>query len=170
MFPSLVNFGTNHSDNPVTISASGPSIAGSTFSLTCSVILIDPLPLPSNVPPPSFEWFYGPHGNASLPSGVTPTETVPNYNCMTYASTLKFSPALYESHAGKYTCQLGAGRLMNSTVISVDGMIIYSQQRSFIVHVGMDIIMHTFQSPSSLNQSIEAPLKNYDCVTPPSYV
>jgi hypothetical protein len=122
MFPSLVNFGTNYPDNPVTISASGPSTTGSTFSLMCSVTLIDPLPLPSNVPPPSFEWFYGPHGNASLPSGVIPSATV-QMSGNIYTSILQFSPALYEAHAGMYTCRLGAGSLMNSTVVSVNGMI-----------------------------------------------
>ena len=142
MFPSLVNFGTNHSDDPVTILASGPSTAGSAFSLTCSAILVDPIPLPFNVRLPSFEWFYGPHGNASLPSGVTPTETVSNNNCITYTSTLQFSPALYESHAGMYTCRLGAGRLTNSRVVSVNGMIIHSKE---LIHIGMDI-MYASQS------------------------
>jgi hypothetical protein len=84
------------------------------------VTLISPLPLPSNVPPPSFEWFYGPHGNASLPSGVTPTATV-EMSGNIYSSTLLF-PTLTESHAGNYTCRFGAGRLTNSTEVSVNGM------------------------------------------------
>ncbi len=115
-----MNFGTNHPNNPVTISASGPSTAGSIFWLTCSAILVDPLHLPSNVPSPAFEWFYGPHGNAPLPSGVTPSATV-RMSGNIYTSILQFSPALYESHAGMYTCRLGAGSLMNSKVVSVNG-------------------------------------------------
>ena len=106
--------------DPVVLSPSGKSIAGKTFSLICSATLVSPIPLPSNVPSPSFEWFFGPHGDTSLPSGVTPTATLKN--CFTYSSTLQFSPTLNESHAGNYTCRLGAGRLANSVEISVDGM------------------------------------------------
>ena len=110
------------SPNPVTITTSGPGVAGNAFSLTCSARLISPIPLPSNVPSPTFEWFYGPYyGNASLPSGVTPTATVLMID-YTYTSTLHFSPVLNESHAGIYTCRLGAGQLANSTAVSLDGM------------------------------------------------
>ena len=112
-------------DNPVTVSAFGLSIAGKAFSLMCSATLTSPIPLPSNVPSPKFEWFYGPYGNASLPSGVTPTATNLK-NCNIYASTLQFSPTLNESHAGMYTCRLGAGRLVGSTVVSLDGMSVKS--------------------------------------------
>ena len=122
IFLPLVNFGTSYPDNQVILSSSGPSTAGTAFLLTCSATLVSPLPLPSNVPPPSFEWFYGPHGNTSLPSGVIPSATV-RMNHNDYTSTLQFSPALYKSHAGMYTCRLGAGRLRNSTVISVQGTI-----------------------------------------------
>ena len=125
ILPSLVNFGTNHIGSQVDISASGLNTVGSTFSLTCSATLVQPIRLPSNVPSPTFEWFYGLYGNASLPSGVTPTEpctVLGNY--IIYTSTLQFSPALYESHAGMYTCRLGAGRLINSTIVSVNGMIV----------------------------------------------
>ena len=107
--------------DPIILSSSGPSIAGKIFSLRCSATLISPTPLPSNVPSPTFEWFYGLHSNASLPSGVTPTATFKNY-CFTYSSTLMFFPTLNESHAGMYTCRLGAGRLASSTQISVEGM------------------------------------------------
>ena len=100
---------------------SGPGIAGNAFSLSCSATLIDPIPLPSNVPSPTFEWLIGPEGSASLPSGVIPTDTI-WLTGNTYSSTLQFSPALTESHAGMYTCQIGADRLANSTVVSVDGM------------------------------------------------
>ena len=122
MFSSIalpVDFGTAYNTSQVTISPSGPVIAGNSFTLTCSAILIDPIVLPSDVPSPTFEWFYGPH-DASLPSGVTPSATDLTRGNV-YSSTL-FFPSLNESHAGMYTCRLGAGRLVNSTVVSVDGM------------------------------------------------
>ena len=107
--------------NPVNmiLSPSGPSIAGDTVSLMCSATLIDPVPLPANVPYPTFEWFFGPSGNAPLPSGVT---TRANFSGYTFTSTLLFSP-LNQSHAGMYTCRIGAGTLANSTNISVNGML-----------------------------------------------
>ena len=76
------------------------------------------------MPSPTFEWFYGPNSNASLPSGVNPSATVLMSGNI-YSSTLQFSPTLNESHAGMYTCRLGAGRLVNSTIVSVDGMQYY---------------------------------------------
>ena len=109
------------SPNPVILTPSGPGVVGHVFSLTCSAQLISPIPLPANVPSPNFEWFYGPNHNASLPSGVTPTATVWILG-YTYTSTLQFSPVLNESHVGIYTCQLGAGRLANSSVVSLDSM------------------------------------------------
>ena len=105
----------------VILLASGPGIAGTAFSLSCSATLTDPIPLPSDVPSPHFEWLFGTKGNASLPTGVTPMATLWTTG-NTYSSTLRFSPALNESHTGMYTCRLGAGRLTNSTVVSVDGM------------------------------------------------
>ena len=119
-----VNFGTAVNTSQVTLSPSGPGIAGNSFTLTCSATLVSPLPLPSNVPSPSFEWFYGPHANASLPSDITPTATVRMGDDI-YSSTLLFFPTLSNSHAGNYICRLGAGRLVNSTVVSADGMLYY---------------------------------------------
>ena len=116
-----MNFGIEYNTNQVTISPSGPGIAGNSFTLTCSAILTSPAHLPSDVPSPTFEWFYGPHGNASLPPSVTPSTTVLMSCNNIYSSTLLFLPTLNESHAGNYTCRLGAGRLVNSTVVSVDG-------------------------------------------------
>ena len=84
----------------------------------CSAKLIDPIPLPTNVSSPTFEWFFGPNGNASLPSGVIPMETVLKSGYV-YSSTLQFTPALSHSHIGMYTCRLGAGRLVNSTVVGM---------------------------------------------------
>ena len=116
--PSTVNF--DHPPNPVnvTLSPSGLGIAGNTVSLMCSATLVDPIPLPIDVPCPMFEWFFGPNGNAPLPSGVT---TRANFSGYTFTSSLQFSP-LSQSHAGMYTCRIGAGTLANSINISVDGM------------------------------------------------
>ena len=114
-------FPTVHFDQ-IILSPSGPSITGRIFSLKCSATLVSPVPLPSDVPSPTFEWFYGPHSNASLPSGVISTPTATSKNCFTYSSTLLFLPTLNESHAGNYTCRLGPGRLASSTEVSVDGM------------------------------------------------
>ena len=117
-----MQFGENYLINPVSISSAGSGIAGMNFSLTCSATLIDPIPLPPNVPCPNFEWFYGPNGNASLPSGVIPMAKFNSSDPHTFISTLQFIPVLNESHAGNYTCRLGAGRLVNTMVVSVDGM------------------------------------------------
>ena len=135
IFMHAVNFGITFNTSPVTLFPSGPGIAGNSFSLRCSATLISPLILPSNVPPPSFEWFYGPHGNASLPSGVTPTATVRISN--NYTSTLLFFPTLTESLAGNYTCRLGAGQLVNSIAVSADGMQYY-----YHLHMCPKIFLH----------------------------
>ena len=65
-----------------------------------------------------FEWFYGPNGNSSLPSGVAISATT-SINS-TYTSILEFSPLL-PSHAGQYTCRLGGNqKLQENTEISVN--------------------------------------------------
>ena len=114
-----MNFGIDFNDPPVTISPSGSThTAGETHSLTCSTILnSDSIPLPSDVPSPTFEWFFGPN-NSSLPSGVTFPETTFN-NVDTYTSMLQFSQ-LSESLAGMYTCRLGPGRLANNAMVTVN--------------------------------------------------
>ena len=100
------------------ISPSGCSITGEEFSLTCSASLVVGQQS-SNIPLSPIEWFFGPN-NAPLPSGVT---SVATSNGNTYTSTLQFSP-LSRSHAGIYTCRLGAGRLlMNTTTINVNGIL-----------------------------------------------
>lgn len=118
-----MNFGITYYISPVTLSPSGPGIVGNSFALMCSATLISPIPLPSNVPSPTFEWFFGTEANSPLPSGVIPTKTTvavnSSYNI--YTSVLFFSPALNESHAGMYTCKLGEGQLANSTLVSVNG-------------------------------------------------
>ena len=121
---STVYFGTR--SDPVTISPSTGSTATTAgqrdYSLTCSSTLFAPIPLPDNVPSPNFQWSFG--GSSSLPSGVTAMPTVmssSNSTSETYTSTLQFSSPLSQSHAGMYTCRLGAGRLMNSVEITVNG-------------------------------------------------
>ena len=110
----------DHSPNSVTLTPSGPGVVGNNFSLMCSARLISPIPLPANIHSPTLEWFFGPHGNASLPSGVTPMATVWMIG-NTYTSTLQFSP-LNLSHAGMYICRIGAGNLMNGRAVSLDGV------------------------------------------------
>ena len=118
-----MNFGADFSVPPVTISPSGSTgTAGETYSLTCTTTLnSDSVPFPSNVPSPTFEWFFGPN-NSSLPSGVTPMATTFN-NVDTYTSTLQFSPLSQPLHTGMYTCRLGPGRLANNAMVTVNGMI-----------------------------------------------
>ena len=103
----------------MTISPSGSTgTAGETYSLMCSATLNpDSVPFPSDVPLPTFEWFFGPN-NSSLPSGMTSPETTFD-NVDTYTSTLQFSP-LSQSHAGMYTCRLGHGRLANHAMVTVN--------------------------------------------------
>ena len=111
----------------VTISPSGPSTAGETYSLTCSATLHSnnpPSPESYIMPPPTFEWFFGPNGNDPLPSGLTPTATV--LNSLTYTSTLQFSPLSQSLHTGNYTCQLGAGSLVNNNALTVNGKYMYT--------------------------------------------
>ena len=107
-------------NSTVIISSSGLRTAGDMFSLTCSVNLVDPFPLPSDIPTPRFEWSF--NDTTSLPSDMTPTtmssSTADN---RTYTSILHFSP-LIQSHIGTYTCRLGAGRLKNSVVVVVEGI------------------------------------------------
>ena len=106
----------------VAISPSGSTTAGETYSLTCSATLNSrnpPLPDP-NIPSPTFEWFFGPNGSASLPSDLTPTNT--DLNSSTYTSTLHFSPLSQFLHTGNYTCRLGAGSLVNSAMVTVNGI------------------------------------------------
>ena len=102
-------------------SGSNNIIAGENSSLECSSA-ITPMPDPI-VSQPTFEWFFG-HcpNNASLPSGVTPTETISSRNGDIYTSSLQFSP-LDQSHTGMYTCRLGGNaRLADTFSIIVNGM------------------------------------------------
>ena len=119
-----VLFAVDISEMTITPSVSGIGTAGEMFTLNCSAN-ITPNPLPEDVPPPSFEWFYGPI-NTSLPSGVTVSDVTNSGN--TYTSTLQFSPLLV-SHAGMYTCRLGGNeRLAVDTNVTVDGMQLISHK------------------------------------------
>ena len=96
---------------------------GQIFSLLCSVDIFNDIEELS-VPPPTFKWFFGPNGNASLPSGVAVSTIMSNST--TYTSTLLFSPPKV-SHAGTYTCRLGGNPRLeaNATItVSTDGGII----------------------------------------------
>ena len=106
----------------VDISHSGSTTAGETYSLTCSATLHSrnpPLPDP-DIPSPTFEWFFGPNGDVPLPFGLTATTT--DLNSGTYTSTLQFSQLNQSLHTGNYTCQLGAGSLVNSAMVNVNGI------------------------------------------------
>ena len=123
-----MNFGFRHHLDHVIISPSTgftTTTAGErAYSLICSSTLYDPVPLPNNVSSPDFQWSFD--GSASLPSGVTAMPTVMssmNESSETYTSTLEFSP-LSQSYTGNYTCRLGAGRLVNSAFVTVNGMIL----------------------------------------------
>ena len=124
-FPYAVSFGYHHDIDKVTISPStGSSTAGRTdYSLTCSstLRLFEPVTLPTDVASPNFQWYF--NVSASLPSGVTAMATVmssSNSTSKTYTSILQFFP-LSQSYTGMYTCQLGAGRLVNNVMIVVNG-------------------------------------------------
>jgi hypothetical protein len=129
-FISTVNFGIRFNVDHVTFSPSTGSTATTAgerdYSLNCSSILIDPTTLPDGVPTPNFQWSFG--GSSSLPSGVTAMPTIvssSNSDSQTYTSTLQFNSPLSQSlHAGMYTCRLGPGRLVNSVMVTVNGMII----------------------------------------------
>ena len=75
--------------------------------------------LPNNLPS---EWFFGPNGNASLPSGLTPPTTALGSG-NTFTSTLTLSP-LNQSYAGMYSCRIGgyAGFMAARITLTVNGM------------------------------------------------
>ena len=119
-----MNFAFSLFDDHVTFSHSGSGTAGEPYLLTCEAILVNPGTLPIGAPAPTFQWSFA---SASLPSGLTTPPTTSsvatNPTRITYTSTLQFSP-LNQSHAGNYTCRLGAGRLVNSATVTVDGIMI----------------------------------------------
>ena len=107
------------------ISSSGSKTAGETgYSLTCTTLLVA-LPSDVHVPTPTFQWFFGQHCNDSLPSGLTrPTTTSSmssNPDGTTYTSTLQFPRLSQPLHTGMYTCRIGAGKLANNTIVTVNG-------------------------------------------------
>ena len=157
LFPWSVDFG------PVTLSHFGFSIAGENFTLTCSASLtVKPgSQQSSGIPSSPYDWFFGPN-NSSLPSGVT---SVATNNRNTFTSTLQFSP-LIQSHAGIYTCQLGAGRLANSVNISVNGIILYITDDDF-TYLHIDFFS---QHHPSLSRSLLVELQCWDKMATPSLV
>ena len=111
-----VDFGLNFTFDPVMImdhlvsssQPSGFSTAGETgYSLTCATILVSPVPLPDGMPTPTCQWFFGPNGNASLPSGVIPPITTSNSDfvpdSIIYSSILEFPQMSQRLHSGRYT-------------------------------------------------------------------
>ena len=99
----------------ISLSATVEGFAGNNLSVMCSSII-------SSNPPPRdmiFEWFFGPHGNSSLPPGVTASNATNASN--NYTSTLEFSP-LSRAHAGSYTCQFGGNKRLrkNATVTVIN--------------------------------------------------
>ena len=126
----IVDFGADFRDPPVpTPHSSGSTTAGETgLSLMCSTLLVAPVPLPSDVPTPTFQWFFGPNGNGSLPSGVTPSTTTSTMSSnpygINYTSTLQFPRLSQRLHTGMYTCRIGAGRLASNAMVTVNGRII----------------------------------------------
>ena len=119
--PSAVNFGSAFNVLHVLTSSSGSNMEGEMYSLMCSSTLSsDSVPLPNNVPMPTFVWSFGPNGDDPLPSGVTDMGTTSS-DSITFTSTLQFSP-LSQCHIGMYTCQLGPARLMTSIMVTVNGI------------------------------------------------
>ncbi len=112
---SISSIAVNISEVTLFPSGSSTKTAGEIdFTLSCSAQII----LPMNVPPPTFEWFYG-RDNASLPSEVTNLTVTNSSN--NYTSTLQFS-FLQERHSGLYTCRLGGNeRLAVDSNITVQG-------------------------------------------------
>ena len=99
------------------ISSVSTNALGKIFGLICSVDIFNNIQ-ELGVSPPTFEWFFGPNGNASLPTGVTVSSVMNNGT--SYTNTLLFSP-LNISHDGTYTCRLGGNpRLEANATISVN--------------------------------------------------
>ena len=129
---STVNFGVRFDLPHVTFSPSTgsttPTAGQRDYSLTCSSSLnsdssLDPDRLPVNVSAPRFVWSFGPSGSDPLPSGVTDMGTTSSDN-ITFTSTLQIS-SLSQCHIGNYTCRLGPRRLVTSTMVTVNGIVMY---------------------------------------------
>ena len=121
-----MNFGFRFNQPHVLTSSTGSNMEGEMYSLMCSSTLnsdfdLDPDGLPVDVPAPKFVWSFGPSGSDPLPSGVTDMGTTSN-DSITFTSTLQFSP-LSQCHIGSYTCRLGPARLVNSTMVTVNGIL-----------------------------------------------
>ena len=145
-----VNFASRFDDPHVVTSSSGSNTAGTVYSLTCSSTLrSDSAPLPVNVPALRFMWSFGPSGSDPLPSGVTDMGTTLSSDNITFTSTLQIS-SLSQCNIGSYTCRLGPGRLVTSTMVTVNGIAVY------MIVSSLDIAMSfpLFPGLSPINVSI----------------
>ena len=98
-------------------SVSTNNLGQTVFGLICSVDIFNDIQ-ELGVPYPTFEWFFGPNGNASLPSGVAVSTVMDNGT--SYTNTLFFSLP-NNSHTGTYTCRLGGNpRLEANATIFVN--------------------------------------------------
>ena len=122
--PSAVNFGTAFNVPHVLTSSSGSNMEGEMYSLMCSSTLSsDSVPLPNNVPMPTFVWSFGPSGDDPLPPGVTDHDMgTTSSDSIIFTSALQFSP-LSQCHIGRYTCRLGPAHLVTSIVVTVNGIV-----------------------------------------------
>ena len=105
----------------MTISSSVPSDCTQPFSLVCSVEINDGRKSGAgNTPSPTFEWFFDPNGNTSLPSGLTTILSSISAASTIYSSSLQFPRPPLHSHAGNYTCRVGGNsKLVATARISV---------------------------------------------------
>ena len=165
---STVNFGIRFNVDHVTVTPSTGStttIAGQRdYSLNCSSILFQPNRLPSDVPSPNFQWSFD--GSTSLPSGVTAMPTVmssSNSTSETYTSTLQFSQ-LSQCHIGSYRCRLGPGRLENSVMVTMNGILC----TRLLADIELSFSFQGFNQ--SLSRSLPMELQYWDKMATPSHV
>ena len=107
--------------------ANGTTTAGEAgYSVGCVTTLVEPSPLPADMPTPTFQWFFGPNGSDSLPSGLTPPATITDNdtNIISYISILDFPQLSQRLHAGMYTCRIGAGRLSSTVTVDINGRLL----------------------------------------------
>ena len=160
-----MNFASHFNDPHIIISSSGSNTARMVYSLNCSSTLrSDSSPLPDNVPAPTFIWFFGPSGSDPLPSGVTDMGTTSSDN-NTFTSTLQFS-SLSQCHIGNYTCRLGPGRLVASTMVTVNGI---AMLVVFLVDIALSLSFQSYHPSLKMLRSLLVELRCWDKITP-SYV
>ena len=178
MLSIIVNFGADFKDPPVpTPQSFGSTTAGEIgHSLVCSTFFTEPFPLPTDlpIPTPTFQWFFGPNGNSSLPSGVTPSMTTSlmsnNPDGIFYTSTLQFPRLSQHLHTGMYTCRIGPGRLASNTIVTVDGRILERNCVSPCIHKKILIKKNSSQYQTLMFKSLPVDLGRWDEMATPSYV